>query len=48
MAGALASGVVGSKGCAELKAVGMNGMYLTDQALHQTALLVSELLITLV
>ncbi|MEU6235404.1 DUF3307 domain-containing protein [Kitasatospora sp. NPDC047058] len=39
---------VGSKGFAELKAAGMNGMYLTDQALHQTALLVSALLITLV
>jgi hypothetical protein len=38
----------GSKGFAELKAAGMNGMYLTDQALHQTALLVSALLITLV
>ncbi|WP_331759603.1 hypothetical protein [Streptomyces anulatus] len=36
----------GSKGFAELKAGGMNGMYLTDQALHQTALLVSTLLIT--
>ncbi len=36
----------GSKGFAELKAGGMNGMYLTDQALHQTALLVSALLIT--
>lgn len=35
-------------GFAELKAAGMNGMYLTDQALHQTALLVSALLITLV
>ncbi|MFC9225030.1 DUF3307 domain-containing protein [Streptomyces hygroscopicus] len=39
---------VGSKGFAELKAAGLNGMYLTDQALHQTALLVSALLITLV
>ncbi|MGW6877126.1 hypothetical protein ACWGHA_32875 [Streptomyces xanthophaeus] len=38
---------VGSKGFAELKAAGMNGMYLTDQALHQTALLTSALLITL-
>ncbi|MER5465529.1 hypothetical protein ABT010_33545 [Streptomyces sp. NPDC002668] len=38
----------GSKGFAELKAAGMNGMYLTDQALHQTALLASALLITLV
>jgi hypothetical protein len=37
----------GSKGFAELQAGGMNGMYLTDQALHQTALLVSALLITL-
>ncbi|MFF7022249.1 hypothetical protein ACFY97_14680 [Streptomyces klenkii] len=37
---------VGSKGFAELKAAGMNGIYLTDQALHQTALLVSALLIT--
>ncbi|WP_176740974.1 hypothetical protein [Streptomyces agglomeratus] len=32
---------VGSKGFAELKAAGMNGMYLTDQALHQTALLIT-------
>lgn len=39
---------VGSKGFAELKGAGMNGMYLTDQALHQTALLISALLITLV
>jgi hypothetical protein len=38
---------VGSKGFAELKAAGMNGMYLTDQAVHQTALMVSALLITL-
>jgi hypothetical protein len=38
---------IGSKGFAELKAAGMNGMYLTDQALHQTALLASALLITL-
>lgn len=38
---------IGSKGFAELKAAGMNGMYLTDQALQQTALLVSALLITL-
>ncbi|MEV0580816.1 hypothetical protein [Streptomyces sp. NPDC050392] len=38
---------IGSKGFAELKAAGMNGLYLTDQALHQTALLVSALLITL-
>ncbi|MEU0031730.1 DUF3307 domain-containing protein [Streptomyces sp. NPDC006335] len=37
---------IGPKGFAELKAAGMNGMYLTDQALHQTALLVSALLIT--
>ncbi|MEV7142910.1 hypothetical protein [Streptomyces tauricus] len=37
---------VGSKGFAQLRAAGMNGMYLTDQALHQTALLVSALLIT--
>ncbi|MFG2895006.1 hypothetical protein [Streptomyces sp. NPDC048248] len=36
----------GAKGFAELKAAGMNGMYLSDQALHQTALLVSALLIT--
>ncbi|MDJ0467116.1 hypothetical protein [Streptomyces sp. H27-C3] len=36
----------GSPDFAELKAAGMNGMYLTDQALHQTALLVSALLIT--
>ncbi|MET8703638.1 DUF3307 domain-containing protein [Kitasatospora sp. NPDC004723] len=36
---------IGSKGFADLKAAGMNGMYLTDQALHQTALLVSALLI---
>jgi hypothetical protein len=39
---------IGSKGFTELKAAGMNGMYLTDQVLHQTALLVSALLITLV
>lgn len=39
---------VGSKKFAELRAAGLNGMYLTDQALHQTALLVSALLITLV
>jgi hypothetical protein len=39
---------IGSKGFAELKAAGMNGMYLTDQALHQTALLVSALLIAVV
>ncbi|MEU1487174.1 DUF3307 domain-containing protein [Streptomyces sp. NPDC005752] len=32
---------VGSKGFAELKTVGTNGMYLTDQALHQTALLIT-------
>jgi hypothetical protein len=38
----------GPKGFAELKAAGMNGIYLTDQALHQTALLVSALLITVV
>lgn len=38
---------IGSKSFAELKAAGMNGMYLTDQALHQTALLASALLITL-
>jgi hypothetical protein len=37
---------IGSKGFADLKAAGMNGMYLTDQALHQTALLASALLIT--
>ncbi|MEU4506780.1 DUF3307 domain-containing protein [Streptomyces sp. NPDC024089] len=37
---------IGSKGFADLKAAGMNGMYLTDQALHQTALLVTALLIT--
>ncbi|KPI19735.1 hypothetical protein OV450_7838 [Actinobacteria bacterium OV450] len=36
----------GSPDFAELRAAGMNGMYLTDQALHQTALLVSALLIT--
>ncbi|WP_338120226.1 hypothetical protein [Streptomyces agglomeratus] len=36
----------GSPEFAELRAAGMNGMYLTDQALHQTALLVSALLIT--
>ncbi|MGK4909998.1 hypothetical protein [Streptomyces albus] len=39
---------IGSKGFAELKTAGMNGMYLTDQALHQTALLGSALVITLV
>ncbi|MFI9583959.1 hypothetical protein ACIHCQ_19420 [Streptomyces sp. NPDC052236] len=38
----------GPKGFAELKAAGMNGIYLTDQALHQAALLVSALLITVV
>ncbi|MET8955480.1 hypothetical protein [Streptomyces sp. NPDC004533] len=38
----------GSPDFAELRAAGMNGMYLTDQALHQTALPVSALLITLV
>ncbi|MFI1361814.1 hypothetical protein [Streptomyces griseochromogenes] len=38
----------GSPAFAELRAAGMNGMYLTDQALHQTALLVSALLITVV
>ncbi|MGD9482862.1 hypothetical protein WDH52_06305 [Streptomyces sp. TRM70308] len=38
---------IGSKGFTELKAAGMNGMYLTDQALHQTALLASALLVTL-
>jgi len=37
---------IGSKGFAELKTAGMNGMYLTDQALHQTALLMAALLIT--
>ncbi|NYE44267.1 hypothetical protein [Streptomyces fulvorobeus] len=37
---------VGSKGFASLKSGGMNGMYLADQALHQTALLVTALLIT--
>lgn len=37
---------IGAAGFADLKAAGMNGMYLTDQALHQTALLVSALLIT--
>ncbi|CAM5669790.1 hypothetical protein [Streptomyces atroolivaceus] len=36
----------GSPDFAELRAAGMNGMYVTDQALHQTALLVSALLIT--
>lgn len=38
----------GSPDFAELRAAGMNGMYLTDQALHQTALMVSALLITVV
>ncbi|PAU47543.1 hypothetical protein CK936_18100 [Streptomyces albireticuli] len=38
----------GSANFAQLKTAGMNGMYLADQALHQTALLVSALLITLV
>ncbi|MFI6143758.1 hypothetical protein ACIBCC_36915 [Streptomyces griseus] len=39
---------IGSKGFAELRAAGMNGMYLADQALHRTALLASApLLITL-
>lgn len=37
---------VGSQGFADLKAAGINGMYLTDQALHRTALLVSAGLIT--
>lgn len=37
----------GSPVFADLKAAGLNGMYLADQALHQTALLVSALLITL-
>ncbi|MEV0027302.1 hypothetical protein AB0H45_34970 [Streptomyces atroolivaceus] len=36
----------GSPDFAELRAAGMNGMYVTDQARHQTALLVSALLIT--
>ncbi|MER5753681.1 hypothetical protein [Streptomyces sp. NPDC002088] len=36
----------GSRVFAELKAAGMNGMHLSDQALHQAALLVSALLIT--
>lgn len=35
----------GSAGFAELATGGMNGMYLTDQALHRTALLVSALLV---
>lgn len=38
----------GSPDFAELRAAGINGMYLTDQALHQTAPLVSALLITVV
>ncbi|MFE7314074.1 hypothetical protein ACFU7T_13365 [Streptomyces sp. NPDC057555] len=39
----MASGALRSKGFAALEAVGMNGTYLTDQALHQTAQLVSGL-----
>lgn len=37
---------IGAPNFAELRGHGMNGMYLTDQALHQTALLASALLIT--
>ncbi|MFJ4676961.1 DUF3307 domain-containing protein [Kitasatospora sp. NPDC088783] len=37
---------IGSKQFAQLKTAGMDGMYLADQALHQTALLVAALLIT--
>lgn len=37
----------GAKQFAELKSAGFNGLYLADQALHQPALLVSALLITL-
>ena len=33
----------GSAGFAELRSGGMNGMYLSDQALHQTALLIAAL-----
>lgn len=39
--------LVRSAGFADLRSNGMNGMYLTDQALHRTALVVSALLITL-
>ncbi|GAA0897966.1 MULTISPECIES: hypothetical protein [Streptomyces violaceusniger group] len=38
----------GSPDFAELRTAGMNGMYLTDQALHHTALLASAVLITVV
>ncbi|MFE3526078.1 hypothetical protein ACFXOD_31545 [Streptomyces sp. NPDC059161] len=38
---------IGSRGVAELKPAGVNGMYLTELALHHTALLASALLITL-
>ncbi|MGW5119175.1 hypothetical protein ACWEQ8_27585 [Streptomyces noursei] len=36
----------GSPAFADLRAAGLNGLYLADQALHQTALLVSALMIT--
>ncbi|MFI5736137.1 hypothetical protein ACIA49_38845 [Kribbella sp. NPDC051587] len=36
----------GKRNFAELREGGLNGMYLADQALHQTALLVSALVIT--
>lgn len=39
---------IGSGEFAKLKTAGMNGMYLTDQALHRTALLLCALLITVV
>ncbi|WP_217712072.1 hypothetical protein [Kitasatospora sp. NA04385] len=37
---------LGSAAFAELRAAGMNGMYLADQALHKGALLVSAVLVT--
>lgn len=37
---------VGSKGFADLRSHGLNGLYLTEQALHRTALLISAALIT--
>lgn len=36
----------GKRDFAELRDGGLNGMYLADQALHQTALLVSAVVIT--
>ncbi|WP_331727227.1 DUF3307 domain-containing protein (plasmid) [Kitasatospora sp. NBC_00374] len=37
----------GSPGFAKLQAAGLNGLYLADQALHQTVLLLAALVITL-